>query len=186
VASALALATVVGTTFYIINRDPESSQSTRIITNTTQSPPAETEDPPAESTPPASPTEAASSPAETGQPTTDPGGDLEIPAAFAGTWSGHTTTTNPTDTDGADNKVVLKRGDATAAWWEEDPDEKCAGTITLTKVERTRLTFALGQNEGGCIPGTIWLDLRGDTLAYTWRDVPGLGLVTQTGALKKS
>ncbi|MEV4550720.1 serine/threonine-protein kinase [Nonomuraea wenchangensis] len=123
------------------------------------------------------PTSAASRPA-TG---------LKIPAAFAGDWSGHTTSTNPLDGDGADNEVRMKKGESTAEWREDNNGGECKGTITLTQVEDTRLTFSLGANEGGCIAGTIWLDLRSDgTLGYTWRDEPGLGLVTQTGALSRN
>ncbi|MFC4120143.1 serine/threonine-protein kinase [Nonomuraea zeae] len=195
VASLLALGAAVGTTLYL-NRDPASGDDARSVTTATRSspagaesspagtgePPAETTTPPEKTTPP---TEAATSASESEPPTPEPGGGLEIPAAFAGTWSGHVTSTNPADADGSENKVTLKKGESTAAWSEQDPDESCTGTITLTKVERSRLTFTLGQNDGGCIPGTIWLDLKGDTLAYTWRDVPGLGIVTQTGALKK-
>ncbi|MCK2218861.1 protein kinase [Actinomadura sp. ATCC 31491] len=114
-------------------------------------------------------------------------GALKIPASFAGDWAGHTTSTNPMDGDGADNRVRLKAGESTAEWREDNNDTECKGVITLTKVESSRLTFSLGANEGGCIAGTIWLDLRSDgTLGYTWRDDPGLNLVTQTGSLSKN
>ncbi|MEO3884658.1 hypothetical protein [Nonomuraea sp. B5E05] len=63
--------------------------------------------------------------------------------------------------------------------------EHCRGTITLTEVEETRPTFALGRNEGGCVPGTIVLTLEGDSLTYTRRDAPGLDLMSQTGTLNK-
>ncbi|HEX4817012.1 MAG TPA: protein kinase [Nonomuraea sp.] len=125
-------------------------------------------------------------PSDGGTPTR-PGdaSDLKIPAAFAGEWAGHTTSTNPLDSDGAENTVELEEGESTASWSEKDADDDCAGTITLTKVADTELTFQLGQNDGNCIAGTIWLRLRGDAVAYTWRDVPGPGLVTQTGTLTK-
>ncbi|MGW0804625.1 serine/threonine-protein kinase [Nonomuraea sp. NPDC002799] len=141
------------------------------------------------------PTPARSSPAETGTQTgtlpatetgteTPAGAGPKIPAAFEGDWSGRTTSTNPMD-DGAENTVKLKPGESTAAWSEENAEAKCTGTITLTKAEPALLTFSLGANEGGCIAGTITLALRGDALTYTWRDVPGFGLVTETGTLKK-
>ncbi|WP_327085304.1 serine/threonine protein kinase [Nonomuraea sp. NBC_01738] len=116
--------------------------------------------------------------------TQPPAGGLKIPAAFAGAWKGHTTSTNIMDQDGADNAVTLKAGATSAPWAEDDAHVTCSGTITLTQVEDKRLTFTLGANEGDCIPGTIWLELKGDVLGYTWRDGPGL--VTQTGDLTKS
>ncbi|KAB8190052.1 protein kinase [Nonomuraea phyllanthi] len=144
-----------------------------------QSPPSEAESPPP----------SAESPEPTGTPgPSDPGQgeDLEIPAAFAGTWTGHTDSTNPMDSDGADNTVVLKAGSSTAAWAEKNPPSTCRGTIKLTKVEEAQLTFSLGANDGGCIAGTIWLAKKGDTLTYTWRDTPGFDIVTQTGTLRRS
>jgi serine/threonine protein kinase len=128
-------------------------------------------------------TPAADSP----EPSTGGGEKPKIPAAFAGNWSGHTISTNPLDSDGADNTVRLTTGASTAAWTEKDAnDTQCRAAISLTVVEPRKLTFSLGANEGGCIAGTVWLELKGDTLAYTWRDEPGPGLVTQTGDLKKS
>ncbi|MER7367315.1 serine/threonine protein kinase [Nonomuraea wenchangensis] len=155
------------------------------LTDTGRSPTAA---PPA-TTSPASPATPASG-GGTSAPTSAasrPATGLKIPAAFAGDWSGHTTSTNPMDGDGADNEVRMKKGKSTAEWREDNNGGECKGTITLTQVEDTRLTFSLGANEGGCIAGTIWLDLRSDgTLGYTWRDEPGLGLVTQTGALSRN
>ncbi|MFC7587253.1 hypothetical protein ACFQYP_28695 [Nonomuraea antimicrobica] len=142
--------------------------------------PAETGQETGTETSPATPPDGDGAPDET------PDSDLEIPAAFEGDWSGPTTSTNPLDTDGAENRVELEEGESTAQWEEKDQDDDCRGTITLTKVEPTRLTFSLGQNDGNCIPGTITLDRQGDGLTYTWRDVPGPGLVTQTGTLKKN
>ncbi|WP_236051961.1 serine/threonine protein kinase [Nonomuraea cypriaca] len=146
--------------------------------------------PPTEST---EPTEAAESPTESEpeasadlpvDPTVNP--DLKIPAAFEGDWSGHTTSTNPMDPDGADNEVELKEGESTARWSEEDASYECQATITLTKVEAEQLTFYLGRNDDNCVPGTIRLAMKGDTLTYTWRDEPGPGLITQTGTLNKN
>ncbi|MEW9552758.1 serine/threonine-protein kinase [Nonomuraea sp. NPDC050783] len=151
------------------DRTPTAAPSTAATTAT--APPATT---PA-TTPTTTP--ATSGPAQAG---------LKIPAAFAGEWSGHTTSTNPMDGDGSENAIRLRKGESTAEWREEGGSATCKGTITLTRVEDSRLTFSLGANEGGCIAGTIWLDLHPDgTLGYTWRDEPGLGLVTQTGSLSK-
>jgi hypothetical protein len=90
------------------------------------------------------------------------------------------------DADGAENTVVMKQGASTAQWSEKDAGANCRGTITLTQVEASRLTFSLEAMEGGCIPGTVWLAKQGDALSYTWRDEPGPGIVTQTGTLNKS
>jgi hypothetical protein len=110
------------------------------------------------------------------------GHGLKIPASFAGRWAGHTTSTNPLDGDGAENSVTLKAGAGSAGWTEDG----CEGTITLTKSEGDELTFSLAVSRGGCIEGTVWLARHGETLGYTWRDSPGLQLVTQTGDLRKS
>ncbi|MBE1593038.1 serine/threonine-protein kinase [Nonomuraea angiospora] len=144
---------------------------------------------PAPSTPPESPPESRpESPPESADSTTPAasGGKLKIPAAYAGTWTGRTRSTNPMDTDGAENTVVLKPGASTAQWSEKDAGVSCRGTITLTQVEASRLTFSLEAMEGGCIPGTVWLAKQGDAVSYTWRDEPGPGIVTQTGTLSKT
>ncbi|MGW2149595.1 protein kinase domain-containing protein [Nonomuraea bangladeshensis] len=173
VAAVLAASAVVAVV--LLNRPPDR------LTDTGRSPSAA---PPATTSPAAPATPGSGS--GTSAPSRTAAG-LKIPAAFAGDWSGHTTSTNPLDGDGADNEVRMKKGESTAEWREDNNGGKCKGTITLTQVEDTRLTFSLGANEGGCIAGTIWLDLRSDgTLGYTWRDEPGLGLVTQTGSLSKN
>ncbi|MGP4098476.1 protein kinase domain-containing protein [Nonomuraea sp. KM90] len=174
VAVAVAL-TAVATTAVLLNFSPATS---------TERPQSTTEPSPTEpvTRQPESPSE--SSPDEQGESSAGPA--LKIPAAFEGDWSGYTTSTNVMDTDGAENRVKLEEGASTAAWTEKDQDDDCKGTIALTKVEERRLTFHLGQNEGGCIAGTITLDMTGDGLTYTWRDVPGPGIVTQTGTLKKN
>ncbi|MEV4284739.1 protein kinase [Nonomuraea bangladeshensis] len=173
VAAVLAVSAVVAVV--LLNRPPDR------LTDAGRSPSAA---PPATTSPadPATPGSGSGTSAPS-----RPAAGLKIPAAFAGDWSGHTTSTNPLDGDGADNEVRMKKGESTAEWREDNNGGKCKGTITLTQVEDTRLTFSLGANEGGCIAGTIWLDLRSDgTLGYTWRDEPGLGLVTQTGSLSKN
>ncbi|GAA3206682.1 serine/threonine-protein kinase [Nonomuraea helvata] len=187
VAVAVVLTATVATTLYL-NRTPTRPSGDDDRTTSATSPPsasttARPSDPPSEPSS-ASPSASASASAS-GPPTAAPGKNLKIPAAFAGTWTGHTTSTNPMDADGAENTVVLKPGASTASWSEKNPPESCSGTIKLTKVEEKQLTFSLGANEGGCIPGTIWLVKNGDALTYTWRDVPGYDLVTQTGELQK-
>ncbi|WP_157245160.1 serine/threonine-protein kinase [Nonomuraea typhae] len=122
---------------------------------------------------------------EVTQPSTQAQTGLKIPEAFAGTWAGHTKSENPADTNGADNTIVLKAGQAAAAWTETDQAVRCTSRIRLSGVEDRRLTFALENIKGDCMTGTIWLDLDGDVLKYTWRDVPGFGLDTQTGDLRK-
>ncbi|MET9240541.1 serine/threonine-protein kinase [Nonomuraea sp. NPDC003709] len=162
---------------------------TILAVNSTPTPLADQDDsspsatPPATppSTPPATPTASAGSATPTAS-----GGKLKIPAAYAGTWTGRTESTNPMDTDGAENTVVLKPGASTAQWSEKDAGASCRGMIILTQVEAARLTFSLEAMDGGCIPGTVWLAKQGDALSYTWRDEPGPGIVTQTGTLNKS
>ncbi|MET7326682.1 serine/threonine-protein kinase [Nonomuraea sp. NPDC005650] len=197
-AGLVALAAAVATTLYLnstpaplADRDDRSASATPPDSPSPSSPSdtgTPTESP--SGTPTESPSETGTeSPSATGTPqesaSTDPGGKPRIPAAYAGTWTGRTESTNPLDTDGAENTVVLKPDASTAQWSEKDTGVSCRGTITLTKVEAARLTFSLGANEGNCIAGTIWLAKQGDTLAYTWKDEPGPGLVTQTGTLNK-
>ncbi|MEV4016328.1 serine/threonine-protein kinase [Nonomuraea angiospora] len=144
---------------------------------------------PAPSTPPSTPPDTAPATPPASADSTTPaasGGKLKIPAVYAGTWTGRTESTNPMDADGAENTVVMKQGASTAQWSEKDAGANCRGTITLTQVEASRLTFSLEAMEGGCIPGTVWLAKQGDALSYTWRDEPGPGIVTQTGTLNKS
>ncbi|GAA3468423.1 hypothetical protein GCM10018965_029760 [Nonomuraea roseola] len=138
--------------------------------------------PPKDPTPWKSPTATATSAASASSP---PAGDLKIPAAFAGRWSGHTTTTNPMDPDGAENTVEIRAGAASASWTEKDAQADCEEEIRLTKVEKSKLTFALTQ-DSGCVAGTIELTLGDGVLRYLWRDVPGLGLVEQSGDLRRS
>ncbi|MFI6732145.1 serine/threonine-protein kinase [Nonomuraea sp. NPDC050451] len=157
---------------------------TILSVNSTPTPLADQDDRSSPATSPAS----ADTPSDTpSSAETSAGGKLKIPAAYAGTWTGRTESTNPMDADGAENTVVLKPGASTAQWSEKDTGASCRGTITLTKVETSRLTFSLeAMEEGMCIPGTVWLAKQGDTVSYTWRDEPGPGIVTQTGTLNKS
>ncbi|MFI6394263.1 serine/threonine-protein kinase [Nonomuraea sp. NPDC050547] len=175
IAAVVALA-AGGAAVFLLNQGPDGLWSAR------------------SSTPPPSSTAAVSSPAtprpSEEEPASEPpipvkSGNIKIPKAFAGSWAGHTQSTNFLDTDGSINTVTLKAGAATASWTEKDSQSECAATIPLTKVEGSALTFTLGPSAGGCIPGTIWLTLKGDVLAYKWRDVPGNDMVTQTGDLRR-
>ncbi|MCA2222436.1 serine/threonine-protein kinase [Nonomuraea aurantiaca] len=113
-------------------------------------------------------------------------GSLKIPATFAGKWSGRITSTNPLDADGAAITIDLKTGRSTAQWAEKDSATSCTGKITLTRVSGTKLTFSLRPDTIDCIAGTVWLTLDGGKLTYVWRDVPGPGIVEETGDLSKS
>ncbi|WP_219464138.1 serine/threonine-protein kinase [Nonomuraea rhizosphaerae] len=117
---------------------------------------------------------------------TDSAGGLKIPAAFAGTWSGHTQSTLPSDTDGATNTVELRTGRSTGRWTEKDTNASCTGSVTLTKVSANQLTFSLQPDSIDCVAGTVWLTLKGGKLVYLWRDTPGLNMARQTGELGKS
>ncbi|MEV0383863.1 protein kinase [Nonomuraea sp. NPDC050643] len=188
VAVVVALGAAGGTALVLANRpatDVERSPSATGTPDTTQAPDTTQGTPPASETPTAPESDDEETSGEQ-TPTDDADPGLKIPATFEGDWSGHTTSNNPLDPDGAENEVKLKTGESTALWSEKDQDDDCKGTIALTKVEDTRLTFSLGANEGGCIAGTITLKLEGDDLTYTWQDVPGPGLVTQTGVLNKN
>ncbi|MEU8382087.1 serine/threonine-protein kinase [Streptosporangium sp. NPDC048865] len=113
-----------------------------------------------------------------------PEGGGEIPASFAGSWAGDgVTSTNPFAAGEKRIEVTLRKGDDGAEWAE--PVNGCRGRIALTKVAADELTFTLGSGTG-CVPGTVWLRRKGDALTYTWKDVPGPGLVTETGDLTRN
>ncbi|MEU6716669.1 protein kinase [Nonomuraea sp. NPDC046802] len=187
VAATVALAVAATVTVLQLNQTPATGTGDRTSSSPATAPGDETPlstETDGSTAPPATTTTPSDTPStEDSTPTADP--NLKIPAAFEGDWSGSTVSTNPLSS-GAENSVKLKKGQSTAAWTEDHGQGTCSGTITLTKVEATRLTFSLGANEGNCVPGTIVLELKGDdALTYTWRDVPGLNIVTQTGTLKK-
>ncbi|WP_449064405.1 protein kinase domain-containing protein [Planomonospora algeriensis] len=92
------------------------------------------------------------------------------------------TSTNPLSPGWTRIEVELTTGDDDAAWAE--PAHGCKGRITLKTVEEDMLTFELGPGTG-CVAGTVWLTRKGSRLTYTWKDVPGLGIVTQTGDLTR-
>ncbi|MFI6481851.1 protein kinase [Nonomuraea sp. NPDC050663] len=178
VAVVAALAVVAGVVLWL-NRGPAANLTT-VVTSTPTS--AAKSDPPV-------PSQDDTTPAQDNTQQTRPPAqkDAKIPERFAGTWSGQTTSTNPMNADGAVNTVVLTPGESSARWSEKDATVDCTATIELIGVEGDTLTFALeaAAMEGGCVPGTIWLALEGDDLTYTWRDTPGMDLVTETGKLRK-
>ncbi|MBG0829808.1 protein kinase [Planomonospora sp. ID67723] len=150
----------------------------------TSTPTAATGSSPAGST--ASSPDGTTSPDPDGTTGSPPAGNgVKIPPSFAGSWSGDgVSSTNPLAGGPKRIEVELEAGGSDAAWAE--PGNNCTGRITLQKVEKDTLVFALGANTGGCIAGTVWLTRKGDLLTYTWKDVPGLGLVTETGDLSRS
>ncbi|MFI9552065.1 serine/threonine-protein kinase [Nonomuraea endophytica] len=175
IAAVVALA--AGGAVFLLNQGPDGPWSAR----STAPPPSST----AEASTTAQPSEESEEEPTSEPPTPVKSGNVKIPKAFAGSWAGHTKSTNFMDTDGSINAVTLKAGATTAAWTEKDSQSECAATIPLTKIEGKTLVFSLGSSSGGCIPGTIWLTLNGDVLAYKWRDVPGNDIVTQTGDLRR-
>lgn len=135
------------------------------------------------SAPPTTGTTAPGSP----PPTTAPplSGPPRIPAAFAGTWTGRTTSTDPRDSDGARDTVTLEAGASTAVWEEKDGQSGCATRIRLAEARPDALTFLLDGRKHVCARGTLVLALKGGVLTYTRHDPPGAGAVTQSGSLGK-
>ncbi|MEV1249223.1 serine/threonine-protein kinase [Nonomuraea sp. NPDC050022] len=171
VAAVLALGAAGGTLLWI-NRSPT------FTTTQTSSTPA-----PSQSTIAQEPTSTATE--KTTTETKPQSGSPKIPGAFAGKWSGRITSTNPLDSEGAAITIDLKTGQPIARWTEKNSAASCTGKITLTQVAGTKLTFSLQPDTGDCIAGTVWLTLDGGKLTYVWRDVPGLGMVEETGDLSK-
>ncbi|MEZ0076169.1 serine/threonine-protein kinase [Planotetraspora sp. GP83] len=104
-----------------------------------------------------------------------------IPAAFAGTWRGHITPTPAGLTDEYDIEIVLRRGQDKGRW--KEPANSCDGTLTLIGATSSEATFLL-RNAGGCVPGTVNLTTKGETLAYEWTD--DLGVLKYDGLLTKA
>ncbi|MER5643112.1 serine/threonine-protein kinase [Streptosporangium sp. NPDC002524] len=145
---------------------------------------------PSPSTPSSSPSPSPSSSSSgsdapsTPEPSETEGGEGEIPAPFAGTWAGDgVTSSSPLSSGTKRIEVTLKEGDDGAEWAE--PGSGCKGRIALAKVTADELTFTLGSGTG-CVPGTVWLKRKGEALTYTWKDVPGPELVTETGDLTRN
>jgi serine/threonine protein kinase len=124
------------------------------------------------------PSESKPSETKTGE-TKSPGG-MRIPAAFAGTWEGHTVPTPAGITGEYDIRIELVAGRPSGTWAE--PANSCEGTLRLTGATASALTFAL-ENVGVCVPGTVTLRKSGDQLAYQWNDAAGL--LTYNGDLSK-
>jgi hypothetical protein len=105
----------------------------------------------------------------------------EIPAAFAGTWSGTASLSTSGDSAfGIANTIsfTMKADGKTAAEVNQD----CQNTLTLTRVKSTVLTFNEPSN-GSCVVGTVTFTLSrdGKHLAYHWAG----GGALNTGTLSK-
>ncbi|MFB9719070.1 serine/threonine-protein kinase [Planobispora longispora] len=157
----------------------------------TSTPTSATGSPPAESTA-SGPDGTASAEPSAAEPSASasspPAGDgLEIPAAFAGTWSGHIKPSIPIGLKEHDVTISLEAGASSGKWTE--PTSGCAGTLNLTKVTGSTLSFDLKQDDpAACVEGPLDLTQKGTderTLAYRWVDGLGLG-TTYTGDLTKS
>jgi predicted Ser/Thr protein kinase len=93
----------------------------------------------------------------------------QIPASFAGTWSGtamQSAIASPQLQLPNSITLTLAAGGRTAH--EENLD--CVNTLTLTKVTATMLTFDEPAVPGTCVAGTVTLALTGKGLAYRWTD----------------
>ncbi|MUL43221.1 hypothetical protein FZ103_18965 [Streptomonospora sp. PA3] len=89
--------------------------------------------------------------------------DAEVPAEWAGTWSGEveqgSSTFNVT--------ITLKEGSAEGSL--EIPSSGCTGELGLNSVEEKRLEFRLEFPSGsGCVNGTVVLEKSGEELRYSW------------------
>jgi len=93
----------------------------------------------------------------------------EIPAPFAGTWSGTAMQSAIADPQvQLPNSITftLAAGSRTA----HEQNQDCVNTLTLTKVTATMLTFDEPDVPGTCVGGTVTLALKGNGLAYRWTD----------------
>ncbi|SDR13291.1 serine/threonine-protein kinase [Thermostaphylospora chromogena] len=109
------------------------------------------------------------------------GSAVTIPAAFAGTWSGHIVPSVPGLLSEHDVRVELTAGESVGSW--NEPTSGCEGTLRATAATGTTLTMEL-ENAGECVPGTLTLTLKDDALGYLWRDGLNLG-TTYTGDLRR-
>jgi hypothetical protein len=115
-----------------------------------------------------------------GGETEAPGG-TRIPAAFAGRWRGHIVPNPAIIMSETDIEIVLKAGDDSGVW--KEPANSCEGRLRLDRVRPSALTFRL-ERAGQCVPGTITLTRKGDSLRYRWND--DAGLLTYDGDLAKA
>jgi predicted Ser/Thr protein kinase len=93
----------------------------------------------------------------------------QIPASFAGTWSGTAMQSAIGDPQvQLPNSITLTLAAGGRTAHEQNQD--CVNTLTLTKVTATILTFAEPDVPGTCVGGTVTLALSGKGLAYRWTD----------------
>ncbi|MEU1878708.1 serine/threonine-protein kinase [Streptosporangium sp. NPDC020072] len=127
---------------------------------------------------------------DTGEPVPEssagPGG-AGVPAAFAGTWSGHIKPTDPTGLFSTlrehDVTIVLAQGEKSGSWTE--PTSGCSGTLALTRTSGKTLGFELKVHDVlQCVPGDLTLTGKGGRLAYHWTDGMGFG-TTYDGVLSR-
>ncbi|MFC3979297.1 serine/threonine-protein kinase [Streptosporangium jomthongense] len=125
---------------------------------------------------------------DTGEPVPEssagPGG-AGVPAAFAGTWSGHIkpTESGPFPLREHDVTIVLAQGEKSGSWTE--PTSGCSGTLALTRTSGKALGFELKVHDVlQCVPGDLTLTGKGGRLAYHWTDGMGFG-TTYDGVLSR-
>ena len=93
----------------------------------------------------------------------------QIPASFAGTWSGtamQSAIADPQFQLANPITLTLAAGGRTA----HEQNQDCVNTLTLTNVTATILTFAEPSVPGTCVGGTVTLTLSAKGLAYRWTD----------------
>jgi hypothetical protein len=93
----------------------------------------------------------------------------QIPASFAGTWSGTAMQSAIGDPQiQLPNSITLTLAAGSRTAHEQNQD--CVNTLTLTKVTATALTFDEPAVPGTCVGGTVTLTLNAKGLAYRWTD----------------
>ena len=114
---------------------------------------------------------AGTSPASqtsTSAPAATPVAGVNIPATFAGTWTGTATMAAlAVPSIGLPNNIAftLASGGNTAG----EVNDTCTNTLALAKATATKLTFSEPGN-AQCVAGTVTFTLRGESLAYRWTD----------------
>jgi hypothetical protein len=96
-------------------------------------------------------------------------GGPQIPASFAGTWSGTAMQSAIGDPQvQLPNSItfMLTAGGRTA----HEQNQDCVNTLTLTKVTATVLTFNEPDVPNSCVGGIVTFTLTGKGLAYHWTD----------------
>ncbi len=79
-----------------------------------------------------------------------------------------------------DIEIELRRDKPSGRW--KEPANSCDGTLRLTGVSGSALTFRL-EDVPQCVPGDVVLTRKGDALAY--RHTDDLGLFAYEGTLTK-